>query len=145
MIRHTSIRVRLTLWYGVVLSVILVVFGASVYLLMRHHLLALTDAGLAEELTELAEEIERISSASGLDLATCSPRDTNFKLRLLTVGFCSTEIDWGPRNCPSIAPCFPGWNRRVHSRGRLTRTHAAGQSTHFGARRSAGDPGGDVA
>jgi hypothetical protein len=40
MIRHMSIRLRLTLWYGVVLSVILVGFSASVYVLMRHHLLA---------------------------------------------------------------------------------------------------------
>jgi two-component system heavy metal sensor histidine kinase CusS len=66
MIRHMSIRLRLTLWYGVVLSVILVGFSASVYVLMRHHLLALTDAGLAEELTELADDVERISSPSKL-------------------------------------------------------------------------------
>lgn len=57
MMRHASIRLRLTFWYGAVLSAILIAFSASVYLLMRHHLLALTDAGLAEELTELADEV----------------------------------------------------------------------------------------
>jgi len=62
MIRHASIRLRLTLWYGVVLATVLVAFSASVYLLMRHNLLALTDAGLAEELTELADEIGTVTS-----------------------------------------------------------------------------------
>ncbi len=39
--KNLSIRWRLTLWYGAVLSVILVGFSGAVYLLMRHHLLAL--------------------------------------------------------------------------------------------------------
>jgi two-component system, OmpR family, heavy metal sensor histidine kinase CusS len=66
MIRRTSLRMRLTFWYGVVLSVILAGFSGSVYVLMRHHLLALTDSGLAEELTELGDDVDRISSPSGL-------------------------------------------------------------------------------
>lgn len=66
MMRHASIRFRLTLWYGAVLSAVLVAFSASVYLLMRHHLLALTDAGLAEELTELADEVARVPWPSDL-------------------------------------------------------------------------------
>jgi two-component system, OmpR family, heavy metal sensor histidine kinase CusS len=82
MIRHTSIRLRLTFWYGVVLSVILVGFSASVYLLMRHHLLALTDAGLADELTELADEVERISSPSGLGPRYVQPE--GYKLQVAT-------------------------------------------------------------
>lgn len=58
------IRWRLTLWYGIVLSAILVMFSGTVYLLMRRHLLALTDAGLAEEAVELADELGRIARAS---------------------------------------------------------------------------------
>jgi two-component system, OmpR family, heavy metal sensor histidine kinase CusS len=66
MIWHASIRLRLTLWYGAVLATILVAFSASVYLLMRHNLLALTDAGLAEELSELADEIGTVTSPGSI-------------------------------------------------------------------------------
>ena len=31
-----SIRWRLTLWYGVVLALVLFIFGGAVYLMMRH-------------------------------------------------------------------------------------------------------------
>ncbi len=51
--RSLSIRWRLTLWYGAVLSVILVGFSGAVYLLMRHHLLALTDAALLGEFSRV--------------------------------------------------------------------------------------------
>jgi two-component system, OmpR family, heavy metal sensor histidine kinase CusS len=61
-----SIRWRLTLWYGAVLSAILVAFSGSVYLLMRHHLLAITDAGLRGEFTEFADEVGRVGDRSGL-------------------------------------------------------------------------------
>ncbi len=84
MIRHASIRLRLTLWYGAVLSAILVAFSASVYLLMRHHLLALTDAGLAEELTELADEIGGIPSPSGLGPRYA--RHEGYELQVATPG-----------------------------------------------------------
>ena len=57
LVKRLSIRWRLTLWYGVVLSAILVGFSGAVYLLMRHHLLALTDAALAEELADLAGDV----------------------------------------------------------------------------------------
>ncbi len=59
-----TIRGRLTVWYGVVLTTILIVFSGAVYLLMRHHLMALTDAGLAEEVVELRDELLRIDRAS---------------------------------------------------------------------------------
>jgi two-component system, OmpR family, heavy metal sensor histidine kinase CusS len=80
MIRQTSIRLRLTFWYGVVLSVILVAFGASVYVLMRHHLLALTDSGLAEELTELGDDAEQVSSPSGLGPRYAQHEDYNLQV-----------------------------------------------------------------
>lgn len=64
--RGASIRLRLTLWYGAVLSITLVVFSVAVSLLMRHHLLAQADAGLAEELTELADEVVHAASPDQL-------------------------------------------------------------------------------
>lgn len=54
-----SIRWRLTLWYGIVLSAILVCFSVAVYGLMRHHLLTLTDAALSEELEDLSGDVKR--------------------------------------------------------------------------------------
>jgi heavy metal sensor kinase len=60
--RPLSIRWRLTLWYGIVLSSILAGFSGAVYVLMRHHLLALTDAALAEELADFAGDLSRCQS-----------------------------------------------------------------------------------
>jgi two-component system heavy metal sensor histidine kinase CusS len=61
-----SIRWRLTLWYGAVLAAVLAVFGASVYLMMRHALLARTGAGMSMESTEVAEEVARSRDRSTL-------------------------------------------------------------------------------
>jgi two-component system, OmpR family, heavy metal sensor histidine kinase CusS len=57
--KRLSIRWRLTLWYGVVLSAIVVSSDISIYFLLRHYLLVLTDGALREEMTELAEEVGR--------------------------------------------------------------------------------------
>jgi heavy metal sensor kinase len=54
-----SIRWRLTAWYGAVLALVLTVFGASVYLMMRHALLTRTGAGLLMESAEVEQEIGR--------------------------------------------------------------------------------------
>ena len=61
-----SIRWRLTLWYGSVLTAVLVVFGSSVYLMMRHVLLGRTGAGMSMEATEVAEEVARARDRSTL-------------------------------------------------------------------------------
>lgn len=55
--KRLNVRWRLTLWYGAVLTVILVGFGAGVSVMMQRHLLARTDFELDEELTELALEV----------------------------------------------------------------------------------------
>ena len=57
--KRLSIRWSLTLWYGLVLAAILVGFSGAVYMLMRHHLLALTDAALAEELADISGDVLR--------------------------------------------------------------------------------------
>jgi heavy metal sensor kinase len=54
-----SIRWRLTLWYGAVLALVLAVFGASVYLMMRHALTSRLGAGLLMESAEVEQEIGR--------------------------------------------------------------------------------------
>jgi heavy metal sensor kinase len=58
-----SIRWRLTLWYGTVLALVLMVFGGSVYLMMRHALTARAGAGLLMESAEVEEEIERAKNS----------------------------------------------------------------------------------
>ena len=56
--RRPSIRWRLTLWYGAVLAAVLSAFGGAVYAMMRHGLIARTDAVLAGELQEMADDVE---------------------------------------------------------------------------------------
>ncbi len=56
--RRPSIRWRLTLWYGAVLATVLSGFGGAVYLMMRHGLIARTDAELEGELQEMVDDIE---------------------------------------------------------------------------------------
>ncbi|MGP0067917.1 MAG: heavy metal sensor histidine kinase [Isosphaeraceae bacterium] len=63
---NLSIRWRLTAWYGIVLSAILAGFSVAVYLVMRHHLLALSDAALREEIAEVSDEVGRAASLSDL-------------------------------------------------------------------------------
>ena len=53
-----SIRWRLTLWYGLVLGIVLIVFGGAVYVAMRHALLARTDVALDGELDEISEDVQ---------------------------------------------------------------------------------------
>jgi heavy metal sensor kinase len=86
-VRRLSIRWRLTLGYGAVLSAILVGFSSAVYLLMHHHLLALTDAGLREELVELGDEVGRARHLSrlskGLELRFSSEEGYEFQVGTL--------------------------------------------------------------
>jgi two-component system, OmpR family, heavy metal sensor histidine kinase CusS len=85
-VTRLSIRWRLTLWYGTILSVILAGFSAAVYLLMERHLLMLTDAALNEELDELADEVKRVPSQSNLPavLKTQFPGHEGYELQVRT-------------------------------------------------------------
>lgn len=64
--RPLSIRWKLTLWYGFILSLLLTGFSLTVYWTMRHHLLERIDEGLSEELADVRYEIERASDEAGL-------------------------------------------------------------------------------
>ena len=64
--RRLSIRWKLTLWYGGVLAIVLTLFGAVVYVMMRHHLLQRIDQGLDEELADVLSEIKRATNSDGL-------------------------------------------------------------------------------
>lgn len=56
--KRINVRWRLTLWYGAVLTGIVIGFGACVYGLMSRHLVSRTDFELDEELQELQVEVQ---------------------------------------------------------------------------------------
>lgn len=64
--KRLSIRWRLTLWYGFVLAVVLVVFGAAVYATRRHELLKRVDEALASELDEISEDVQAATDSNRL-------------------------------------------------------------------------------
>ncbi|MBI1349301.1 HAMP domain-containing protein [bacterium] len=64
--KHLSIRWRLSLWYAAALAVILIGFCLTLLLLIRHQLLARTDAALREELQELRLEVQLAKSEEEL-------------------------------------------------------------------------------
>jgi len=66
MMRHLGVRWKLTLWYGVVLAVVLAAFSSTVYWTMRHHLLGRIDQGLREELADVRSEVERATDPASL-------------------------------------------------------------------------------
>ena len=61
-----SIRWKLTLWYGGVLAVVLLLFSTTVFLTLRQQLLGRIDQGLTEELADVLYEIERASEPQSL-------------------------------------------------------------------------------
>jgi heavy metal sensor kinase len=64
--RSLAVRWKLTLWYGVVLAVVLTAFSAAVYGMMRHQLLGRIDQGLREELGDVRSEVRRATHPAGL-------------------------------------------------------------------------------
>jgi len=107
-VRHLSIRWRLTLWYGAILSAILAGFSGAAYIRMRDHLLALTDATLREELVELEGEIGRAkrlsSSPEELEIRFSGPEGYVFQVG--TIGgktlFRSPGIELGGLPGPDV-------------------------------------------
>jgi len=66
MMANLSIRMRLTIWYGGVLAIVLVVFGAVTFFTMRHQMLSRIDHGLHEEMADVMSEVERAKSRAGM-------------------------------------------------------------------------------
>ena len=111
--RGLSIRWRLTLWYGAVLSAILIGFSVAVYLLMQRHLLALTDASLREELDELAAEVKRVKTAGGVApharFAVSRPRGLRAAGRnALMASRCFRSVGIGSTGLPKPVPAQIG-------------------------------------
>jgi two-component system heavy metal sensor histidine kinase CusS len=104
--RQLSIRWRLTLWYGAVLSAILIAFSSSVYVLMRHHLLALTDAALAEELGDLGGDVGRCRNVADLprELAVRYSSHEGYEFQVSTLE--GRPLFWSDQLSPSALP-FP--------------------------------------
>jgi heavy metal sensor kinase len=62
-----SIRWRLTVWYGAVLGATLAVFGAAVFFMMRHELIARIDAELDAEFLEVVDDVGAIREPDRLE------------------------------------------------------------------------------
>lgn len=60
--RRPNIRWRLTLWFGAVLAAVLLIFSASVYLLMIQLLQSRTDRGLEAQMAVIEDQIHRAPS-----------------------------------------------------------------------------------
>ena len=130
LVRRLSIRWRLTLWYGTVLSVILAGFSGAVYLLMQRHLLTLTDAALSEELAELADEVRRVESLSesARSSQNCDfrgTRVTSCRFELLRASRCSEARASSPRAFRALLSAANGAIFRLM---RASRSTAAGRS-----------------
>lgn len=61
-----GVRWKLTVWYGVVLAVVLAVFSLAVYWTMRHQMMERIDQGLREELGDVRSEVTRAADAATL-------------------------------------------------------------------------------
>lgn len=73
-----SIRTRLTLWYGGILALLLLLFGGAVYGLLQGSLLAGIDRSLADIAAEVQSSIWRVAITSGparLERVTLPPLD----------------------------------------------------------------------
>jgi two-component system, OmpR family, heavy metal sensor histidine kinase CusS len=109
--KRLSIRWRLTLWYGVVLSAIIVSSDVSIYFLLRHYLLVLTDAALREEMTELANEVGRAKKLGDLpvELGIRFASHEGYEFQVKTLGgenvFRSDGLDGG--GLPLLKPSSP--------------------------------------
>ncbi len=109
--KRPSIRWRLTLWYGIVLSAILVGSGSVVYMLMHRELLALTDAALAEELDDLAGDVMRcagpedLAAEIGLRYASHDGYESQVSTEAGVTLFRSEGL--GPRGLPVPSPLAP--------------------------------------
>ncbi len=103
--RRLSIRWRLTLWYGAILSAILVGFSGAVYLRMRHDLLTLTDVTLRDELVELEVEIRRARGPSGspddLKMQFAGPEGYVFQVGTIEGKTFFRSVGIGPREVPA--------------------------------------------
>lgn len=64
--RRLSIRWRLTLWYGGVLAGVLVVFGVSVFLLMKAELGKHAERALSHQATAIAQQLSALSREGDL-------------------------------------------------------------------------------
>lgn len=64
--KRLNIRWKLTLWYGGVLAVVLVLFSLTIFLTLRYQLLERTDHGLTEELSDVRYEVRRADDTGEL-------------------------------------------------------------------------------
>ena len=103
-------------------------------------------SGLAEELTELGDDAEQVSSPSGLGPRYAQHEDYDLQV---TTPDGRILVSWrsigGRETAVRPFETLPESNALFHSRGRRARSPARCHPTYVGLARSARDPGGDIA
>lgn len=93
-VKQWSIRWQLVFWCVLSLSIVLTVFSASTYLMIRYYLLARVDTELVEESNELAEEVE-ITKNEREFRRRFQQRDSDEAIFGFRVGRMNGEIQFG--------------------------------------------------
>ena len=78
---HWSIRLRLTIWYSLVLLAGLLLFGGGIWLVISHSLMASLDDASGPRPRVSARCFKPISVRSGRDISTRSYRNTSTRRR----------------------------------------------------------------
>jgi len=74
--RRLSIGLRLTLWYLAIFAVAQLVFGAGMWLVLRHHLYDLVDDGLEEQVDDLRNFLQTLGTDPALPKLRQEVNDT---------------------------------------------------------------------
>jgi heavy metal sensor kinase len=106
--KGVSIRWRLTLWYGLVLAIVLAIFGTAVYVTRRHELFQRADVALAGELDEICDDIQAAKDGPKLSrqLERRFARHEGYEFQVSRVGgapfFRSERVKPGRFSVPAV-------------------------------------------
>jgi heavy metal sensor kinase len=104
-----SIRWRLTLWYGLVLAIVLAIFGSAVYVTRRHELFNRADEALGGELDDISDDIQAAKDAAKLSqqLERRFARHDDYEFQVSRVGgplfFQSDRLRPGRFTVPAVS------------------------------------------
>ena len=85
-----SVRVRLTVWYSIVLGIVLILFAVLSYEIYQRNLIQRSDANLAELANAFATTFaSELPDHAGTDAVTEAARESMMEHRFRETTFCS--------------------------------------------------------